>query len=71
VNTGTFTQKTLATAQAEAALAGAVLQRIEADDGKPLLVLTREAMTAQLNNLDQVRCVLADLANEGEVSRAL
>ena len=71
MNTGTFTQKTLATAQAEAALAGAVLQHIEADDGKPLLVLSREAMTAQLSNLDQVRRVLADLANDVEVSHGL
>ena len=67
----TFSQKTLATAQAEAALAGAVLQRIEADDGKPLLVLTREAMTAQLNCIEQVRRVLANLANAEEASHGI
>lgn len=64
----TINRKDFCTTQAEAARAGAILQHIEADDGKPLLVLTREAMTAQLNSLDQVRCVLANLANDVEVS---
>lgn len=60
--------KALATAQAEAALAGASLKQIEADDGKPLLVLTREAFTAQFNSVEQVRRVLAELVAIGEVA---
>lgn len=68
MNSSTLTQKQFATAQAEAAMARASLLQIEGDNGKPVLVLTREAMTAQLNNLNQVRCVLADLANEVEAA---
>jgi len=67
VNAPNITQKTLSTAQAEAALAGATLQRIEADDGRPILVLTRDAFTAQLNNIEQASRVLAGLANHVEV----
>lgn len=68
MNISTFTQKTLATAQAEAALAGAILQQIEADDGKLLLVLSRDAFTGQFNNVEQVRRVLAGFASDVEAA---
>lgn len=67
----TITQKQFATAQAEAARAGAILQNIEAEDGRPLLVLTRDAFTAQFNNVEQVRRVLTSIANGMEVSHAV
>lgn len=59
--------KPVATAQAEAALLGATLAPIEDDTGRPLLVLTRDAFTAQLNSVEQVHRVLADLGNDVEV----
>lgn len=68
MNAGTFTQKTLATAQAEAALAGATLQPIEADDGKPLLVLSRDAFTGQFTSISDVQRVLSTLTAEKEVA---
>lgn len=71
MNAHTFTQKSLANVQAAAALAGAVLRHIEADDGKPLLVLTRDAFTAQVNSVEQVHLVLADLTTGEEASHDL
>jgi len=61
------TPKIVATLQARAALAGATLQHIEADDGKPLLVLSCEAFTAQFTTLVDVRRALAELATDVEV----
>lgn len=66
-----ITQKQFATAQAEAARAGAILQHLEDDTGKPLLVLTRAAMTTQLNSIEQVRRVLAGLTNDVEAIHGL
>lgn len=68
MNAPALNTKALSTVQAEAALAGATLLQIETDDGKPLLVLTREEFTAQFNSVEQVRRVLAELVAIGEVA---
>jgi len=53
--------KRFATLQARAALAGAMLSRIETDDGSMAYVLTRWALTKQLPDLDAVEAWLARL----------
>lgn len=50
----TFTQKQLVTAQTDAATASAALQRIEADDDKPLSVLSSEALTGRFEHSAQI-----------------
>lgn len=64
--TPTLNRKEFCTAQAEAAMASATLLQIEADNGQPLLVLSRGAFTTQFNNVEQVRRVLAGFANDVE-----
>ncbi|MFC7411583.1 hypothetical protein [Hydrogenophaga atypica] len=64
----TFNRKEFCTTQAEAARAGAMLQHIEADDGKPLLVLSRDAFTGQFTSLSDVQRVLSTLTAEKEVA---
>lgn len=46
--------KEFATAQARAALAGVIMYRIEADNGRPAYVVTRWALTRQFEDLQQV-----------------
>lgn len=62
--------KALATAQAEAALAGAMLIPTDNDDGRPVLVLTREAVTVSVEDLTQARRVLATLCQGKGVGHA-
>jgi len=68
MNTGTFNHKQFATAQAEAALAGAILQPIETDNGKPLLVLSRDAFTGQFTSILDLQRALSTLTVEKEVT---
>lgn len=45
-------EKRFATLQAQAALVGVQLHRIDGDDGRPLLVATKWAMSASFDGLD-------------------
>ena len=52
------TDKEFRTSQAEAALAGATLHKIEGDFGRSVFVFNREAVTQQLNCLGEVAALL-------------
>ena len=49
-----LTSKRLATAKARACLAGITLHTLEGDDGRPLYVATRWALTRSYTELDEV-----------------
>lgn len=57
--------KLFSTLQARCALAGAVLEQVESDDGRPLLVVTREAVTLRFGGpgaLERVEGWLVEVA---------
>ena len=56
--------KRFATAQALAALHGVTLHQLEGDDGRPVFIATRWAMTKQLDSLDAVDAWLARVTGE-------
>lgn len=53
--------KTFATLQARAALQGITLHRLEGDDGRPLYIATRWAMTKQFDGLGDVEIWLDEV----------
>ena len=62
--------KRLSTAQARAALRSMTLNRIEADDGRPMYVATFHALTRSFRDLAEVEAWLAMVDGErGEASR--
>lgn len=54
-------RKEFATLQATAALRGFRLDRIEADDGGVAYVITRWALTKQINSLDELRAFVEQI----------
>jgi len=53
--------KRVATATAQAALRGIALHRIEADDGRPLFVATRDYLTASFTDISAVEAWLTQI----------
>lgn len=58
-------RKRLATAQARCALWGGSLAALEGDDGRPMFVVTRWALSKQWTDLDEVEAFLQRVGAPG------
>lgn len=56
--------KTFATLQARAALAGVALSRLDDDRGKPMFVASKWALTRQLASLEEVASFLTKIGGD-------